>query len=137
MSCKNFVNKQNVKNALELKWLPLLCSQRLDMLCCPQEIYLPFYSTHVSPHTSNPYKITRLSSQAGLQHSKGLFSCPKGEHLHDVCSLIFQIHKFLDNFAKGGVDYQLIDAKKRSRISLIVYQQQDIWWTVFEIILLL
>ena len=63
--------------------------------------------------------------------------CPKGEHLPDVCSLISQIHKFLDNFAKGDVDYQVIDEKKRSKISLIVYQQQDIWWTVFEIILLL
>ena len=67
---------------------------------------------HVRPHTSNPYKITRLSSQAGLQHSKGLFFCPKGEHSPDAYSMISQIHKFLDNFAKGGVDYQFIDEKK-------------------------
>ena len=111
LSCKNFVNKQNVKNALELKCLPLLCSQRLDMLCCPQEIYLPFCSTHVSPHTSNPYKITRLSFQAGLQLSKVLIFCPKGEHLPDAYSMIskisgqFRERKVVD----CSVDYQLID----------------------------
>ena len=62
-----------------------------------------------------------------------------GEHLPEADSMISQISgQFRERkVVDCSVDYQLIDEKKRSKISLIVYQQQDIWWTVFEIILLL